>query len=318
MNEAPTWVTACIPTFRCTEHVRQAVKSLLNQTHPFLRVIVINDGDSEPPWATLSDIADPRLVRFDIYENRGPYFALAVASEATPDPLFLIQDADDLSSPERVATLLRMLRRDGSTYAFSALTQFYEDAGGVVVSSPLFSTPPDTVPSPSFKYRFSHHGLYKTSAIRQLGGYFGGFRFGYDKFITNLLLLAGSVSWTPQPLYWLRTRPNSLTRAPDTGLLSERRRALNAEMSQMFSHAYCDYRAFASGQISGRRLLQLIRSRVQERCGLADRQRIQAHAAKLRQGLRMQSGLGENGVRPSPINHPAMNNSRLESGVIPP
>jgi len=38
----------------------------------------------------------------------------------------------------------------------------------------------------------------------------------------------------------------------------------------------------------------------------------------LRQGLRMQSGLGENGVRPSPINHPAMNNSRLESGVIPP
>src|SRR5579859_5430453 len=99
------WVTACIPTYRCTRYLRDAVLSLLNQTYPFLRVVVINDGDPNPPWAALADITDPRLLRFDLKENRGPYFALAVALEATPDPFFLIQDADDVSAPNRAYSL---------------------------------------------------------------------------------------------------------------------------------------------------------------------------------------------------------------------
>ena len=203
LYKRPTWITACIPTYRCTKYLRGAVISLLNQTYRYLRIVVINDGDPESPWPSLQDILDPRLIRFDLYENRGPYFSLAVASAASPDPYFLVQDADDLSAPTRVETLLHLLKRDSSNYAFSALAQFHDGPDGkIIIDQPLAAFPPDCNPSKHFTNRIFHHGLFQSTAIRQLGGYFGGIRFGYDTLLTSLLLLVGSVSWTPEHLYW--------------------------------------------------------------------------------------------------------------------
>lgn len=285
MTPPAAWVTACIPTFRCTPYLRNAVTSLLNQTYPFLRVIVINDGDPSPPWPVLADIADPRLVRFDLKENRGPYFALAIALEATPDPFFLIQDADDWSAPHRVTTLLHLLQRDGTSYAYSTLGQFHDGAGGIMVDKPLFSSRPNTLPGAQLSSRIPHHGLSRTEILRQLGGYYSGFRFGYDEFLTNVLLLVGSVSWTPDLLYWRRRRPTALTRASDTGMLSLKRQLVRAEMNNLYVYAYRDYQDFVARRISGQRLLQLLRWRVEARRGEADSQRIKAHAARLRHGM---------------------------------
>src|SRR5207245_3871142 len=106
-------VVACIPYFRCEEYVKQAVCSLLAQTHKDIVVVVINDGDLEtPPWPELSDITDPRLVRFDLAVNYGPYFALEICLRATKSPYFLIQDADDWSDLYRVEKLLYTLNND--------------------------------------------------------------------------------------------------------------------------------------------------------------------------------------------------------------
>jgi glycosyltransferase involved in cell wall biosynthesis len=290
MTTPATWVTACIPTFRCTMHLRDAVASLLNQTHRCLRVVVINDGDPEPPWPALADFADPRLLRFDLGENRGPYFALAVALAATPDPFFAVQDADDWSTPHRVETLLQLLERDGSHYAFSTLAQFHNRPNGaVVVDRPLGAQPPDTSPGAELANRLFHHGVYRTEAVRNLGGYFAGFRFGYDMLLTNLLLLVGSVSWTPEALYWRRLRPDSLTRAPSTGMRSAIRRQLRTEMNALYRQAYGDYLHFRARRISGRQLRRRISGLVQAHCGLADRRRIKEHAARLRAGMDSQS-----------------------------
>src|SRR5690349_9267744 len=118
-SHAPA-VMACIPFFRCREHIRRAVESLLTQTHRNLVVVVINDGDSEVPWDQLAHIRDPRLVCYDLSKNRGPYFATAVALNATSAPYLLIQDADDWSSPTRIGRLLTALEHDRSDFAFSA------------------------------------------------------------------------------------------------------------------------------------------------------------------------------------------------------
>ena len=235
MSGPPAWVTACIPTFGCTEYLREAVMSLLNQTYPFVRVIVINDGDPEAPWPALAEIIDPRLVRFDLQENRGPYFALAIALEATHDQFFLVQDADDWSAPERVESLLRLLIRNGSIFACSTLAQFHKnEAREVIVEKPLFWSRPSTTPEAELRIRVPHHGLHRTEHVRRLGGYYGGFRFGYDEFLTNLLAMTGSISWTPDRLYWRRLRPTSLTRAPDTGMASPMRQSLRSEMRHLY------------------------------------------------------------------------------------
>jgi glycosyltransferase involved in cell wall biosynthesis len=290
MNRSPGFITACIPTFKCTKYIRHSVQSLLNQTYPYLRIIVINDGDPEPPWRSLADISDPRLIRFNLPENRGPYFALAVALEATPDSFFLVQDADDWSPSHRVATLLQMLRRDNSQYAFSTLAQFCDHhLGGIVPSEPMFAAGPDTDAIYEFRNRMPHVGLFSTQALRQLGGYYGGFKFGYDMLLTSLFLLAGRVSWTPEWLYWRRLRPTSLSHAPDTGWKSNKRRQVRAEMRELYHYAYRDYESFVRRQISGTDFLGLLRWRVAARRCPSDERRISDMASGLRRALREQA-----------------------------
>jgi len=269
--------------------LRASVVSLLNQTYPYLRVIVINDGDPSSPWPSLADITDPRLIRFDLLENRGPYFALAVALEATPDSFFLVQDADDWSAPHRVATLLQLLHRNKSHYAFSTLAQFRDsDNGSIIPIGLMFSEGPDTSERAEFKNRIPHVGLFQTRALRLLGGYYAGFKFGYDMLLTNLLLLAGVVAWTPEHLYWRRVRPTSLSHAPDTGWRSLARRNARVEMRELYWCVYRDYQDFIRRRISGPVFLSLVRTRVCARRSPADDAAIGSSAAQLRSVLTRQ------------------------------
>src|SRR5258708_34328454 len=118
MLDSPPRITACVPYFRCNSHIRRAVESLLVQTQQNLRVVIINDGDPNPPWDCLADIDDSRLVRTTLTSNRGPYFATSVVLNATPDQYLLIQDADDWSAPGRVSRLLSQMMCDRSDFAF--------------------------------------------------------------------------------------------------------------------------------------------------------------------------------------------------------
>src|SRR5580704_14955907 len=125
-------VTVSIPFFRTRRYVCRAVESLLAQTHRELCVVVVNDGDADPPWAELAHIHDPRLVRFSWTHNRGCYFVHEVVLRASRTPYFLVQDSDDWSLPERVSTLLSRLRIDRSDLAFSAWQQYREREHGAV------------------------------------------------------------------------------------------------------------------------------------------------------------------------------------------
>lgn len=289
MADAPRWITACVPAFRVRKYVRASVESLLHQSYPWVRVVVVNDGDSHAPWESLADIADPRLLRFDVKVNRGPYFATAVVLEATPDDFLLIQDADDLSAPRRVELLFELLQREKSNYACSTLAQFHQDREGRLhTDAPLYSSGPPREPMSELASRIPHHGLFRTDALRQLGGYYGGFRFGYDELLTGLLQLAGPVSWSPAQLYWRRLRPDSLTRAPETGMRSARRNAMRADMRQLYRHAYAEHCRFRAGQIDHGQLMHALRACALARLDQRDATAISRLGEELREAMRAQ------------------------------
>jgi hypothetical protein len=107
-----------------------------------------------------------------------------------------------------------------------------------------------------------------------------------------LVLLVGSVSWTKDILYWRQLRPDSLTRASNTGMLSANRQLLRSDMSDLYRHCFCDYQNFVVRRISGQQLVRQIRSRVQSRRGLADTHQVEANAARLRSNLSARSRIG--------------------------
>ena len=199
--EAP-WVTACIPSYRSARFIRTSVLSLLGQSYPYVRVIVISDGDPEPPWRALAGIADPRLIRFHTEQNSGPYYALSVALAATPDKYFLVQDADDWSHPRRIELLLKKLHESGSDYVFSQIQEFRDGPGGEPVQAGfMVRGPPRLSASPTMENRIFHHGLYRRKALTQIGGYFGGYRLNYDKGLSGVLQRVARVAWVPAPMY---------------------------------------------------------------------------------------------------------------------
>lgn len=194
-------VTVSLPYFQSKSHLRRAVESILAQTHTNLTLVVVNDGDDDPPWDQLEDICDPRLIRFDLKSNHGRYFADAVVLNAMEAPYFLVQNAHDWSEPERIAISLEVLREDHADATISAEYQ-YSMINGEVVSKAKKGYPTmNRSLTYNFDNRASYRGLFKTEVLREIGGTYGGFRIGYGVLLIHFLLMTGRISYISDPLY---------------------------------------------------------------------------------------------------------------------
>ena len=277
-------VIAAIPYYKCPKYIARAVESLLVQTYKELTIVVLNDGDCDtPPWPMLAHISDPRLVRMDLRRNQGPYFALQVALMATTAPYFLIQDADDWSHPGRVAMLVKAIESDNSDIAISGHAQFRENADGSIENLPNYwPDGPKLLPGPDLKLRLRHHGLFRTQSLRQVGGYYGGFRMSYDMFLTNLLLLAGRVSVVHKPVYNYYRRPGSLTTSEATGIRSANRNMVETQLRQLYSNAYGAHCNFTKGQLPTTDFMKILQGATSTNVSSEDRALLLLETDRLR------------------------------------
>lgn len=234
-------ITVAIPYFGCKPYIRRAVESILSQTHTHLTLVVINDGDPDPPWDVLADIQDFRLVRFDLLHNRGLYFANAVVLEATSSAFFATVDADDWCHPRWLATLLHELLETDSVFALSAHTVHELENGSNSVRVRNTFPQRGNPLTNAFYHRAAHQGLYRTQALRSVGGYYGGLRIAYDMLLTNLMLMIGTVSYVEEPLYHRCLRPQSLTTSKSTGFGSAQRIAAVQRMRELYQQAFTYY-----------------------------------------------------------------------------
>jgi glycosyltransferase involved in cell wall biosynthesis len=299
-------VTASVPYFNARGYIRRAVESLLTQTHRNLTVVVVNDGDPNPPWDLLADIDDPRLIRFDLDLNYGPYFSHHIIFAASNTPLFLVQDADDWSTPTRVSTLLHALITEGSDLAFSAWQQYRADEHGHLQpdsirwrrrqpGDPLLAPPGqrelflfDPLLNEHFVNRAAHHGLFRREALESLGGYYAGFRMNYDTLLTNFLLMTGRVSFVDQPLYQYVIRPDSLSHSQATGVRSPIRIATKQRLGAMYREAYEHYRAWMRGNLSSVEFSARIRQLAARNVTPELRQALNVETARMRAAIRAQ------------------------------
>jgi hypothetical protein len=256
----------------------------------------VNDGDLNPPWKELASIDDPRLFRFELPRNDGCFFCWEVAQRATCDAYFMMQDADDWATPTRAATLLEILLRDRADLAVCAQPQFAELPDGtsfqVAMRWDRLLHKPTTEKfvvqralTEEFLYRAPHHGLVRVAALRRVGGYYGGFRIGWDTLLTNLILMTGSITWTPEPLYYRLVRVDSLTHSAETGTKSEYARIVSRCLRRLYDDCYGFYKRSRAGEIDRNRLVQGIRWASQRYVTQAQALELHKQASRLRQVL---------------------------------
>jgi hypothetical protein len=208
----------------------------------------------------------------------------------------MMQDADDWAPPTRAATLLEVLLRDRADLAVSAQPQFSELPDGT--SFPVAVRWDRMLHKPTadkfvvqcaltekFLYRAPHHGLVRVAALRRVGGYYGGFRIGWDTLLTNLILMTGSIGWTPEPLYYRLIRCDSLTHSAETGTESEYALRVSRCLRRLYDDCYGFYTRFRAGEIDHNRLLQGIRWASQRYVTQEQAVELHKQASRLRQVL---------------------------------
>lgn len=104
VTESGPLVSVLLTAYNSEETLGCAIESILNQSHRNIELIVVDDMSSD---ATV-DIAeswtsrDPRVILLKNEENLGPYVSRNVALKYAQGEFVALQDADDVSVPDRL------------------------------------------------------------------------------------------------------------------------------------------------------------------------------------------------------------------------
>ncbi|NLW84233.1 MAG: glycosyltransferase [Phycisphaerae bacterium] len=101
-------VSILISVYNAGPYLRSSLESILCQSYSNLEIIIIDDGSTDGCLDTVADVRDSRI-KILKQSNSGKSVALNKALEIAQGQFYAIQDADDLSYPDRIESLVKAL-----------------------------------------------------------------------------------------------------------------------------------------------------------------------------------------------------------------
>lgn len=95
-------ITVIIPVYNRARLVKRAVESVLAQTRPPERVIIVDDGSTDNPAALMRDLGSDGRLRIITQENRGVAAARNTGIEASKTDWLAFLDSDDWWLPDKL------------------------------------------------------------------------------------------------------------------------------------------------------------------------------------------------------------------------
>jgi glycosyltransferase involved in cell wall biosynthesis len=189
MKDTSPTVSVIIPCYNGAKYLRQAVESVLAQTHPPLEVIVVDDGSTDDSAEIAASFGPPvRVIRQanqgeSVARNRG-------IAEARGDYLHFL-DADDLMHPEAFERMLAAIAGRANAVALVGFAMFTVDpTAPYAVSVPKGEAFFPTL----FRDNLAaiHAWLTPAHLVRQAGGFCEGLHYSEDWDLWNQVALAGA------------------------------------------------------------------------------------------------------------------------------
>lgn len=123
-------VTVCMVTYQHERYVAAAVRSVLEQTHQDLELVIVNDGSSDGTAEVVGQFHDPRI-RYLEQGNQGPAVATNIAIRAARGRYVALFSGDDVCHPDRIGQQLAACRRGPHRLIFSDV-DFIDDDGNAM------------------------------------------------------------------------------------------------------------------------------------------------------------------------------------------
>jgi hypothetical protein len=241
LRERPhgTKVQVVIPWYDTEASTVRAARSILSQTHEDLSLWIVCDGSDPARLAKVEQAVghDWRVRMLRLGSNHGPFLIHQAAAEATSAPFYAMQDSDDYSTSDRLASCMartgdlvccgyQNLRR-GVTSELRG-EKLSEAFAGHKYDSPLAP---------------HHVGIWQTESLLAIGGYWAGHRMGSDSLAASLIWMCGRQQTSGKLGYMREIRPGSLTQHPDTGATSDARTMVRRELSQLWNQCLDAWRS---------------------------------------------------------------------------
>jgi glycosyltransferase involved in cell wall biosynthesis len=237
-----------IPSYNRAVGLRAAIAAALDQSHPDLVVVVVDDGSTDDTRQVCDAFAaDPRFVAIHLARNVGTARAKNVALALLPFEAVTFHDSDDLPDRDKLIRQARVLARKdlvadpclpwpplqpaGARAEIELVLTGHRHVGADGSETRIaraLSLVDDFFPNLQFNtgplgdWVLINSGLIRRTALARMGGYAD--LVEEDRELRNRLLMHGSNVWLiPDPLLTKFESADSLTVRADTGYRSERR-----------------------------------------------------------------------------------------------
>lgn len=223
-------IAALVPHYNCNKWLSDCLLSLLEQSNPPDAVIVIDDASDTSPAPIVERLSQVTLL--SSAENVGPYRLIQQVIDDTGYDAYLLNDADDWSSAERLEILLATAEETGAQLLGSQEVRILCEEG----EASLCSYPID-VNSALLDKPIAHALLHGTSIfsrelVTRVGGFSTGLKFSADsEFLWRAAHLVRVIN-VPDYCYFRRKWHGALTVSAETGLGSPARAAIQGRLRE--------------------------------------------------------------------------------------
>lgn len=115
-------ISFCVPVFNKVEYLAECLDSLIGQTLKNIEIIVVDDCSTDNSKELIEFYAakDKRIKPFILPENKGRSYARNYGNAKANADIIAVQDADDMSSPDRAKTIVDYFKKNKCDVFYSS------------------------------------------------------------------------------------------------------------------------------------------------------------------------------------------------------
>lgn len=209
-------VTVLMSVYNGAEFLAPALDSVLAQTDPRWRMLIVDDASGDTSREIVSSYDDSRIELVALERNGGQTAALNLGLQRITTPWVARLDQDDVCRPQRLERQLAYVEEHPQTAAVGSLVDFIDPAGDRAGSYRPGSTPREVVEELFVRGCPIVHSavLYRRDAALAVGGYATGYDYAQDLAMWISLSGHGEIANVPEVLTCVRVHPGQTSRAP--------------------------------------------------------------------------------------------------------
>ena len=126
-------VSVIMPSFNSDRNIEQAIKSVLNQTHHNLELIVIDGGSTDTTAQMIDQLSliDSRIIFIHNTDDDGPAHARQVGIELSVGKYIAFLDADDYWLPEKIKEQLKFMENNDIKFSYTGYRSINDKGGNL-------------------------------------------------------------------------------------------------------------------------------------------------------------------------------------------